>query len=185
MDNEVNVRTIEKQVADAILQQQMGVVTLRGKEYPVSHPSSATLIMISQLCADLPAIDIKGNILTEVLRTAKDCAVIGKIIAILILGAKRVKENHTIEYTCTRTYGSAWRRFLGIPDKQTVETKKVAEIDFFTEILLEDFAPSQLRLLAQNLFTYSEVVDFFALTTSLYEANLLRRTREVETASGE
>lgn len=171
-------------VADAILQQPMGVVTLRGIEYPICHPSPATLIMVSQLCSALPPVDGKGNVLTEVLRTAKDSAVIGKVIATLILGAKRVKEHRMVEITHTRQSRSLWRRLLMLPDKQTEETEKVAEIDYFAEALLEDLTPAKLNDIALSLFAYSEIADFFGLTTSLSAANLLRRTREVGTAFG-
>lgn len=183
MEN-VTAKTIETKVAEAILQQPMGVVTLRGIEYPICHPSPATLIMVSQLCADLPPIDGKGNVLTETLRTAKDSAVIGKVIATLILGAKRVKEQRTVEITRTRQSSSLWRRLLGLPDKQTTVTEKVAEIDYFAEMLLEDLTPAKMNEIALDLFAYSEIADFFGLTTSLSVANLLRRTKEVVTAFG-
>ena len=183
--NKESVKTIEKQVATAILQQPLGVVTLRGQEYPVNHPSPATLIMVSQLCAEMPSIDRNGNILTEVLLTAKDCEVIGKVIATLILGAKRIREHHIMEITRTRSYGGVWRRFFHLHDKQTTVTEKVAEIDYFTEVILEDFSPSSLKALAERLFHYAEVADFFGLSTSLSVANLLKRTKEVETVSGE
>lgn len=183
MEN-VTAKTIETKVAEAILQQPMGVVTLRGTEYPICHPSPATLIMVSKLCSDLPPIKGKGNVLTEVIRTAKDSAVIGKIIATLILGAKRIKEERTIEITRTRSSRSLWRRLFGLPDKQTVVTEKVAEIDYLAEMLLEDLSPKNINDLALNLFAYSEIADFFALTTSLSVANLLKRTKEVETVFG-
>lgn len=182
---EVTAKTIEQQVADAILQRPVGKVTLRGKEYPVNHPSPATLIMVSALCSELPSVDVGGNVLTEVLRTARGCAVVGRIVATLILGAKRIKECHTVETARRSAKRGFWRRLFGRAGTSSTVTEEVAEIDYFTEILLEDFTPSQLRELAQRLFFYSEVVDFFGLTTSLSVANLLRSTREVETASGE
>ena len=140
--------------------------------------------MVSQLCADLPPLDGKGNVLTETLRTAKDSAVIGKVIATLILGAKRVKEQRTVEITRTRQSRSLWRRLLGLPDKQTTVTEKVAEIDYFAEMLLEDLTPAKMNEIALDLFAYSEIADFFGLTTSLSVANLLKRTKEVVTAFG-
>lgn len=181
----ITAKTIEQQVADAILQQPVGKVRLRGVDYPVNHPSPATLIMVSALCSDLPPIDGKGNVLTEVLRTASGCKVVGQIVATLILGAKRIKEGRMVETTRRSAKKCFWRRLLGRFDTLSTVTEKVAEIDYLAEILLEDFTPSQLRELAQRLFFYSEVVDFFGLTTSLSVANLLRSTREVVTASGE
>lgn len=176
---------IERQVAQAILQQPIGKVKLRGKEYPINHPSPATLIMVSEECSRFPHIDPKGNILTEILRTSKDCAVVGKIIAILILGAKRVNEYRMVESTEKRHSRSFLRRFLHLPDKVTTHKRNVAEIDYLAAILLEDFTPSQLGKLTESLFFYSEIADFFGLTTSLSGANLLRSTKEVVTASGE
>lgn len=181
----ITAQSIEEEVGKAILQEPLGVVTLRGVTYPVNHPSSATLIQVSRLCQKIPAIDEKGNILYEVLKKASECDVIGKIIATLILGAKRIKENHIIEIPHTRSCGGAWRHFFGLPDKVITEIEKVSEIEYFSSVLLEDFTPSQLMSLADKLFAYSEVGDFFALTTSLSVANLLKSTKEVVKTFGE
>lgn len=181
----VTAKTIEQQVSEAILQKPVGYVTLRGENFPVNHPSPATLIMVSELCSGLPVMNDNGNVLTEVLGTAKNSAVVGKIIATLILGAKRVNERHIIERVNPKACKRWCWRVFGFRDQVINETKKVAEIDYFSECLLEDFTPSQLNALATKLFFYSEVADFFGLTTSLSAANLLRRTKEVETAFGE
>lgn len=90
-----------------------------------------------------------------------------------------------IEITRTRSSRSLWRRFIGLPDKQTVVTEKVAEIDYFAEMLLEEISPAKMNEIALDLFAYSEIADFFALTTSLSVANLLKGTKEVGTASGD
>lgn len=184
MDN-VTTRTIEEKVSDAILQQPIGKITLRGIEYPINHPSPATLIMVSQICANFPYIDSKGNILTEVLRTASDFRLIGRVVATLILGAKRIKEYKTLQITRTRPKRSSWRRFLGLPDKHITVTEKVSEIEYLSEVIMEELTPSQLRDITQELFFYSEVTDFFGLSTSLYVTNLIKRTKEVETVFGE
>ena len=51
-------------------------------------------------------------------------------------------------------------------------------------MLLEDLTPAKMNEIALDLFAYSEIADFFGLTTSLSVANLLKRTKEVVTAFG-
>ena len=180
----MTARSIERAVADAILQQPSGTVTLRGVDYPLGPPSPATLIMLSGLCGDLPVMDVKGNILHEVLLRGRDCGVLGRMVAVLILGAKRVCEGRMVEVEAVRERRGFLRRLLGLPCRMVTARRLVPELDYLSGVVLEDLSPSGLSSLTEQLLLYGEVADFFALTTSLCGANLLRPSGEVVTASG-
>lgn len=162
------MENLEKKVVDCILQRQE-TITIGDKEYQLAPPTPATLILISELVATMPIIDKNNSdILSEVLSKAKDLSVLGKIAATLILGAKRIKErNHIILKT------SPFRR------------KKVLEYDYISELILNEITNASLMKLITSRLNNMQIGDFFVLTTSLSEANLLKRTKEVEIVSGE
>lgn len=107
--------------------------------------------------------------LIEVLGKAKDMALIGKIAATLILGAKRIKERRYV-------YGK--NRWFGV-------AKRTLEIDYLSERILDEVTNETLVNLVSKRLGKMQIGDFFQLTASLSEANLLKRTKEAETASGE
>ncbi|MBO7287324.1 MAG: hypothetical protein J6U85_03740 [Bacteroidales bacterium] len=162
------MENLEKKVVDCILQRQE-TITIGDKEYQLAPPTPATLILISELVATMPVIDKNNSdILSEVLCKAKDLSVLGQIAATLILGAKRIKErNHIILKT------SPFRR------------KKVLEYDYISELILNEITNASLMKLITSRLNNMQIGDFFVLTTSLSEANLLKRTKEVEIVSGE
>ena len=147
---------IENKAASSILEKEIKVDVL-GKEYSVKPVSVATLIEVSRLISDLPYIDSKvDNILAETLRTARDCKVLGEIAATLILGVRRK------------------RSFL----KFFFESIEEVQFKNLSETILH-MTPKQLNKLLTILITTMEIGDFFGLTTSLSEVNLLKPTKEV------
>lgn len=176
----MNKKTIEQQVAEAILQKATTSIEIDGHTFEVAPPSPATLILVSATTSQMPAIDKKtDNILFETLRTAKDADVIGKIAATLILGAKRIREARKITVATKRTW--SWRKMRFVTEEVTM-----SEFDFLTRAILEEISPATLSQVISQRFLDMQVADFFGLSTSLSEINITRRTREVEeTASGE
>lgn len=81
---------IETKVADTILQKPYRVQV--GEEtYTVAPPSIATIILASELIAQLPGLKLDTKqVMFESLFVAKDCKVLGDIVATLILGADNV-----------------------------------------------------------------------------------------------
>lgn len=172
-------KTIEQQVAEAILQRATATIEIAGKSYDIAPPTPATLILVSELTAQLPTIDRNTkDILGETLRTAKDSKVLGRIAATLILGAKRIREAHTVTIGTTRRW--SWRRLRFETTEETMP-----EVDFIARTVLEEVSTVTLAKAIGQRFLDMQVGDFFGLTTSLSETNILRPTREVEqTASG-
>lgn len=166
MDN----RTIEQKVASAILEKPIGRIEIDGREYNIAPPSTATLILISEIISTLPIVEKvpKDQILYSVLHNAKYFKALGEMAAILILGANHLVEEREIPQS----------RILGIfprkPKKVLVDTKsELAEkLMYIRPSVLNDCIISRLEDM--------EVVDFFVITTSLSEANILKPTKEVE-----
>ena len=124
------------------------------------------------------------SIVQPCLAIAQDCAPIGEIAAILILGAKGLtevsKEKLEVEERCL--FG-LFRRKKAVEVERTVDRK--AEL---ARELLEEHTPSELFTIITKLLATMELSDFFATTTFLIEINLLRQTKVVEnptTASGQ
>lgn len=167
-------KTVEKKVAETILQQSEEV-SIGNEKYQVAPPSTATLILASEAISQLPYVNLDGeNIASESLYIAKDCRVLGDIVAILILGAKGLSETHKV----------IKKRYLGLKKEECeiiIDHKSI-----LSKKLLENMSPRELHNLMVRLLQFMQLGDFFGLTTSLIEINLLRKTREVGTiASGQ
>lgn len=180
-------KTLEQRVAEAILQKTSDSVEIAGTVYEVAPPTPATLIMVSELVSQLPPVNKDAkNILHEVLLTAKDAKVIGKIAAVLILGAKRIREGHTVSVCHQTTAGRKRFNLKHFRFEEVAESETIPEIDFVARTILEEVETKTLAGIVGRRLVDLQVGDFFGLTTSLSETNILRETREVEeTAFGE
>lgn len=162
--------TIEQKVASAILQKPIGNIEIDGRVYNIAPPSTATLILISEIISTLPIVEKvpKEKVVYSVLHYAKDFRAIGEMAAILILGANHLVEEREIPQG----------RILGIiprkPKKILVDVKSE-----LSEKLLNNVRPSVLYECVLNRLNDMEIADFFVITTSLSEANILKPTKEV------
>lgn len=157
---------IESKVANCILEISSESIKIAGEEYLIPTPTPATLILVSELVAQMPVVSNNtDNVVNEVLGKAKDLSVLGKIAATLILGAKRIKE----------------RRHRRVPRS----LRRISELEYLSEIILHEVSNTDLLKLISSCLNNLQIGDFFVLTTSLSAANMLKRTKEVETASGE
>lgn len=173
---------IETKVAQTVLQQPEKV-TVGDSVYYVAPPSVATLILVSEAVARMPKAKLDmERIMDEVLSIGKDCRPIGEIVAILILGAKGLTETKKSIKNIEK------RHFFGlVKTTEHVEAEEI--IDHKSRLaksLLEDMSPRELHNLVARLLQRSQIADFFGLTASLTEINLLRQTRgAVTTVSGQ
>lgn len=176
--------SLEKKVADAILERSSETLTIEGVEYPIAPPSPATLILVSELVAEIPDVKVEGaNLMQEMLRTARNMKPVGKIAAALILGAKRIKEGRMVtRYVNTGKRRWSWRKFRVVDGTRKVTE---SELDWLSTKILEEVTPKTLTNVVSKRLGNMEMADFFGLTVSLSGANLTRRTVEAETASGE
>lgn len=167
-------KTVEQKASEAILQKREEV-EIGGVIYEVAPPSTATLILVSELVSQLPQIATdKKEILIESLRIARHCSLLGDIVAVLILGAKGLKEKRTV----------VKKRFFGL----ITETRE-HEVDLKKDLakkVLTDLKPSELEKKTLHLLHGMETASFFGLTASLIEINLMKPTRKAGmTASGQ
>lgn len=164
-------KTIEQRVGEAVLQQPKEFV-IGNKTFIVAPPSVSTLILVSEAISLLPQVQLdKAKIVEEVLFVAKDCRILGDIAAILILGAKGLKETVTTKR----------KHFFGLFTRSVNETvDRKAEL---SKWLLEELDTAQLNKLIFELLKDFNLGDFFGTTTFLIEINLLRPTKVVETTA--
>lgn len=168
-------KTIEQRTADTILQRPREVL-IGDKTYSAAPPTTATLILVSELVATMPSIKLDPeNIVAESLMIAKDCRAIGAMASVLILGEGNLTR---IE----RTKKTGIPGLLGQYEDRTIDAQ--AEL---ASAILQNLSPKQLNDTIVELLKGMEIADFFGLSTSLIEINLTRATRGVEqmTASGQ
>lgn len=103
-------KTLEQQVADTILQHKTTSLEIEGRTFEIPAPTPATIMMVSAEVHRMPRINPNPkSILNEALLTAKDCEAVGRIAAILVLGAKRINESRKVVKSESRKW--SWRKF--------------------------------------------------------------------------
>lgn len=148
---------IQSKVADTILQRDR-TITVGGRDYTVAPPSVATLIEASELISQIPEFNVQqdSDILSETLRTAKHCHIIGDLVALLMIGTRPKKPG------------------LFQPSLKTQRKRIAAEC--------MQLPPSEIRELTTEILKGMEIADFFGFTVFLQEINITKPTREtVET----
>lgn len=147
-----------RRAARAILQKTKQI-EIGGTTYGVAPPSTLTIIEASECIPADQAIDKDPeSIISEVLRIGKQCRWIGDFAATIILG----EGDHYREETK--------RRFF---------IKRTTRIDVKKELARAclKLPPSQLQALVLEKILDLEMGDFFGLTASLLEINILKPTR--------
>lgn len=167
---------VQKMAADAVLQTPF-VVKIGGKEYTVAPPCLATLIRVSEMVSTMRFKMDDKDILNDVLRYARDCRVIGDIVAVLVLGVNVGMEKRRV----------LKKRWFGLVSRE--EEVEVNRRDELSKAVLEEMSPKEVRILLAQLLAEEQVSDFFGLTASLAEINLLKTedetVRKKTTVSGQ
>lgn len=142
---------IEKKTSKTILQDPMSV-KIGNRVFLVRPVTLASMIRISELISelDMDELDPKDPI-HSVLRNAKDCSFMASIIAVAIVGEKKV---------------SFVRRF--------VRNLRIAMISRYVE---SNCTPKEINELIVAILGMFDVSDFFAITTFLRETNVTKRTK--------
>jgi hypothetical protein len=163
-------QTIESQVAAAILEKSLARLEINGKTYEIAPPTIATLILVSEIVATLPIVE-KCKLeerTASVLHNARYFKALGDIAAVLILGAKRINEaSH--RQSCESRIKAFFSR----------KKQVLSEREELAQIINENLSPTTLFDVIVQRLKDNEVGVFFAITTSLSEANILKPTKEV------
>lgn len=165
-------RTIEQVVAAAILEKATTEIEIGDKVYKIADPTTATLILVSELISTLPVVEKVPNEqkVYSVLHYAKDYKLLGDICAILILGAKGLTEEKEIIEE---------KRILGLFKRRTTRKVIVDKQAELSQLILDYVRPSVIFDCIVSRLQDMEIGSFFAITTSLSEANILKPTKEV------
>lgn len=160
--------TIEEKVAATVLEQPLASITIGTKEYKIAPPSIATLALVSTEVSHFPNIPSnipRSKIAEYVLHNAHRFTGIGNIIAILVLGAKAIRDDR-------QSYIRRLARRFHILNNETRKER-------LSRAILEEMRPSEVFQIFLKCFGQSDIVDFFAITTSLSAANILKAEKEV------
>ena len=165
--------TIESRVASAIRERRVDNIEIEGIIYDIASPSIATLIIVSELIASLPIVEKveKTEIVNSVLHHARFFRPLGDIAAVLILGAKNLTDERTIVQEKHYLFGLIKRK-----NEKKIKVDKRAEL---AKAILENVRPTVLFNVVVQRLQDMEISSFFAITTSLSEANILKPTKEV------
>lgn len=180
--------TIETKTAKTILEDDRKKVTIAGKEYTIAEPSTATILMASALISELPNLRKPGGeqadgtyIIQVVLDKAKGMRNIGKLLALLILGAKRVKEHRMIANEHTQSLTEPRKKGLWATINEWWRNKREKpreEIEVLTDEILDNLPPGKIYELLEPRLLDQDISGFFYLTTSLkLQANILEPTK--------
>ena len=187
-DKQRTYMNIEKKVEHTITEQP-AKITVAGRDFAIPSPSIATLVMLSAAIAELPEMSFKyknggdsNEIVSDVLRNAKDCGSLGEIVAIAMLGAKGVEVERVQCEEKRQRKGLLGK--IGICEKVTV-WKEIDKKNELADWLMKNATPSELVNVLFRLIGMMEVGDFFALITSLREVTVTKRTKGTTTASGQ
>lgn len=166
------MKTIETKAAESILQTATETIEIGGKKWEIGKPTVGTIIMASELISQLPKPKsnvASKDIIPEVMRVAKDAKVIGKIVAVLILGAKRVLEH--------RKNGkhSWWKCLIDCIFRR----KKIREeIDALADLVLQELDSNDIFTIISKCLGNLQLGSFFGITTSLSQSNVLKPTKD-------
>jgi hypothetical protein len=162
--------TIESRVAATILERTVSTLEIEGVTYNIAPPTIGTLILASEIVSFFPKIDdVKDEQrIFMALFKAKDFAKLAELAAVLILGSKKQTEEREI-VVMKRLFGLIKRKHR---IKQTVDLR--AEL---AQKILDNVRPSVLFEVIIKRLRDNEIMTFFAITTSLNEANILKPTK--------
>lgn len=158
-------KSIEQAVEQAILQKER-TFTIGDKEYKAQDPTIGTLFMVSSLISELPEITDSRET-AKVIGTAVFAPQIAKIAAILIIGAKRIKQGRK---------NGLYRVFGFFPNHHPS-----SEVDELAQEILNNCTASEAYDIIVAQMQNASLNDFFAVTTFLREANLTKPTKVVKT----
>lgn len=163
--------TIESRVAATILERTVGTLEIEGVKYDIAPPTIGTLILASEIVSFFPKVEDvndKQRIFMALFK-AKDFEKLAELGAVLILGSKKQTEEREIIIVKRHLFGLIKRKQRV---KQIVDLR--AEL---AQKILDNVRPSVLFEVIIKRLRDNEIMTFFAITTSLNEANILKPTK--------
>lgn len=144
-------------VSGTLLQRPITLV-MGGNRYSVPQPTLGTLVLVSELAAELPKVESTDSFTYHaVLSKAKYSKVLGRIMATFILGAKRING------------GNAF-----------IIRRKIKRL---SGQILDTCRPSDIHAALLTIMKNTDAKDFFSITTFLEGASLTAPRKVVETTA--
>lgn len=160
-------KSLQTKVREVLTQSTFPVV-LGGIEYQVPHPTLGTIVRASEMISLLPEFTMdKKDAIKSILKNAKECHVLGEIMAVFIIGEKSIVEMDK----------KAIKGFFLTKGKKT-GADAVKELG---ETIMCRATPAELNVAMAAVFSNIEIADFFEVTTFLQGINLTKPTKVVET----
>lgn len=181
--------TVQGKVADEVLQRPE-IIEIGLMSFCVPPPTTGTLIMVSEELARFPEIKMSEDTLVyDVLREARRCEGIGRAIATILIGSKRIHEWEKETEAMPKKRPS----LLKMLSRKGKEVLKEEEhpVSALACDLLDNASNRELQEAFAKLIQRLQLGDFFALTTFLNAINQTKPTMEVgekkatTTASGQ
>lgn len=143
-------KNIEGRVAETLLQDKLRIV-IGKRTYTIPQPTIGTLAMVAEDIAALPEFSPEKNI-TEILAGCVHAEKVARILAILVIGSKRIKRPGLL---CL------------VPGEWKVKR--------MTRRMMDNLTSGQIWNGVTAILTIAELDDFFALTTFLRTVSLSAR----------
>ena len=155
----------EKQLVEGIVNKKFNTLNIHGHYFPITTATLGTVIRASEELQGLtiPLNNEDINVLIEALKNAQQANILGNLIAILILGAKREKENLKIKI----------RKFPLFPFLY----RKISEKEFLAKTIVDEVSPSLLQAIITQRLVDLELVSFYGTIKSLSINNILEPTK--------
>lgn len=163
--------TIESRVAATILERSVATLEIEGVTYRIAPPTLGTLILASEIVSYFPQVsdvEDKQRIFTALFK-AKDFVKLAELAAVLILGAKHQYEMR--EEVIVR------RHLFGLIKRKKTIKKEVDVRAELAQKIMDNVRPSVLFEVIIKRLRDNEIMTFFAITTSLNAANILKPTK--------
>lgn len=170
---EIEITKIEQQVASAILERKVATIEIEGNRYDIAPPTLATLILVSEIIATFPVVN-RNEIKPEdriysALHNARHYRRVGEMLGVLILGAKNIYEHREIKIKRKGLF-----RIFRRKKRTTQRVNRAVELG---NAIMQNVRPSLIYDLIVKLLQQNEIASFFAITTSLSEANIIKPTK--------
>ncbi|MCM1217647.1 MAG: hypothetical protein NC548_24410 [Lachnospiraceae bacterium] len=153
------------------MERSVGTLEIEGVKYDIAPPTLGTLILASEIVSVFPEVaDVEDKQrLFKALFMAKDYKMLAELAAVLILGAKHLSEERDVTVVKRSFFGLIRR-------KRTVKQTFDLRAELAEKILL-NVRPSVLFDVIVKRLRDNEIMTFFAITTSLNAANILKPTK--------
>ncbi|MDR2834583.1 MAG: hypothetical protein LBV69_00060 [Bacteroidales bacterium] len=135
-------------------------ITILDRIFKVAPPTIGTMILVSEEIGKMDKLDLKNEtdneIIFKTIANAENGVFLGRILAIMILGAKIIKKGHK-------------------KDIKSFFKPKNKTLDKLTEYIIDNTSADNLFIIFKEILSMQKIDFFFANMQFLNEVNLLKK----------